>query len=182
MKISTIQRLGLSSLVVAVASFTHQPAMQAETRSPVREAVSQQISDRSHDIAANLFSRNTTTKQPTSTIAQASAASTNILASGAFVGDDHPTSGNARIVEENGQKYLELDEAFRSDAGPDLVVLLHEEAVPESYNGNYVNLGQIQRTVGAQRYAIPADVDLQSFQSAVIWCREFAVTFGYATL
>lgn len=115
---------------------------------------------------------------PASTLTQAGTS-----ASGVFVSDAHPTAGNARIVEANGQRYLELDESFRSDAGPDLLVLLHQEAIPESYDSdNYLNLGPMQRTAGAQRYAIPADADLQSFKSAVIWCREFDVTFGYATL
>ena len=155
MKIPIAQILGLSGLVVAIATFTHPSAMQAEVRSPIAEAITQQTASRMSELAA----------------------------SGAFVSDAHPTIGNARIVEENGQRYLELDESFRSDAGPDLVVLLHEEAVPKSYEGDtYLNLGQMQRTVGAQRYAIPADADLQAFQSAVIWCREFGVTFGYATL
>ena len=176
MKISVVQRLGLSGLMVAIATFTHQPAMQAEVRSPLAEAITQQIASRSTHPSDSILASSAAIASPNTTLAQAAA-------SGAFVGVDHPTSGNARIVEENGQRYLELDESFRSDAGPDLVVLLHEEAVPESYSGdNYLNLGQIQRTVGAQRYAIPADIDLSAFQSAVIWCREFAVTFGYATL
>lgn len=166
MKVSLLQRIGLSSLAVTLAAFAHQPAMQAEVRSPLTTTLTSQI--------ANQINQRSTTL-----IAQAKA-----LKAGTFVADDHPTSGGARIVEGvDGQHYLELDASFRSDAGPDLVVLLHNEAVPQSYNSsNYVNLGQIQRTVGAQRYAIPAGVDLASIQSAVIWCREFNVTFGYATL
>ena len=169
MKISVIQRLGLSGLVVAVATFTHQPAMQAdEGLSPINKATAQQLASQTTQ-SNGLFNN--------------SAAIAQLPSSGAFVSDAHPTSGNARIIEENGQRYLELDESFKSDDGPDLFVLLHEEAVPESYSGdNYLNLGRMQRTAGSQRYAIPADVDLSVFQSAVIWCREFGVTFGYATL
>lgn len=156
MKISVAHSIGLSGLAVAIATFAYQATMQAEVRSPVAEAI----------------------VAPMSARAQATTA-----ASGSFVGEAHPTSGDARIVEENGQRYLELDESFRSDMGPDLLVLLHEEAVPESYDGDsYLSLGQLQRAAGVQRYKIPADVNLQAFQSAVIWCREFDVTFGYATL
>ena len=181
MKISAIRVIGLSGLVVAVATFIHQPVMQSEVRSATSETIAQKISDPSSNISP--FSNTANTHLSASTATQASSISANVLAIGTFVGDSHPTSGNARIVEENGQRYLELDESFKSDAGPDLFVLLHEEAVPESYSdSNYVNLGRVQRTVGAQRYAIPADVDLEAFQSAVIWCREFGVTFGYATL
>lgn len=106
----------------------------------------------------------------------------NMPAGAAFVGEDHPTTGSAQIVEIEGERYLEFDAAFRTDAGPDLVVLLHKEAVPTSYSSeNYINLGQVQRVAGKQRYAIPAEANLESIQSAVIWCRQFDVTFGYAT-
>ena len=151
MKGQLLNKIGLSGLMIAIAALSYQPITQAELTLPT-------------------------------------ALSTQILAQGAapvasFVGDaQHSTTGSAQIVEVEGQRYLEFDGAFRTDAGPDLVVLLHNEAVPESYNAdNYINLGQVQRVAGAQRYAIPADADLASVQSAVIWCREFNVTFGYAT-
>lgn len=102
---------------------------------------------------------------------------------GAFEGVAHPTSGSATIVEENGKRYLEFDAAFRSDSGPDLLVLLHKEAVPQSYSPDqYVSLGFLQSVEGNQRYEIPDDVSIEDFQSAVIWCREFNVTFGFAPL
>ncbi|MGF1521384.1 MAG: DM13 domain-containing protein [Leptolyngbyaceae cyanobacterium] len=104
-------------------------------------------------------------------------------ASGAFEGVAHPTSGSATIVEENGKHYLEFDAAFRSDSGPDLLVLLHKEAVPQSYSTNqYVSLGFLQSVEGSQRYEIPEGVAVEDFQSAVIWCRQFNVTFGFAAL
>jgi hypothetical protein len=100
-----------------------------------------------------------------------------------FVAVAYPTTGAARVVEMDGQRYLELDAAFSTEPGPDVFVLLHSEAVPETYNSeNYINLGPMQQAAGMQRYAIPPEVDLAMVNSAVIWCREFDVTFGYATL
>lgn len=102
---------------------------------------------------------------------------------GAFVAQAHPTSGNARIVTEKGQKFLELDSAFKSDSGPDLFVILHRSLPPQDYDSkNYVNLGKLQKTNGAQKYSIPADVNPADFSSVAIWCRQFNVTFGYAAL
>ena len=102
--------------------------------------------------------------------------------SGTFVGVGHSTEGTARIVSENGKRYLEFDQAFRTDKGPDLFVLLHRETRPQTYRtSDYLNLGRLEAVKGTQRYPIPDDVNLETFRSAVIWCRQFNVTFGYAT-
>lgn len=104
---------------------------------------------------------------------------------GTFVDAEHPTEGMARIVTENGDRYLEFDETFRSDSGPDLYVILHRAGEPPVggiQEQDYVTLAPLQSTTGTQRYAIPADVNLDDFNSAVIWCRMFNATFGYATL
>ena len=100
-----------------------------------------------------------------------------------FVGAAYPASGSYSIVEEGGQAYIELDDSFSTQAAPDLFVLLHTEAVPQSYAPeSYLNLGMLQQVTGTQRYAIPAEVDISAFESVVIWCRQFDVTFSYAAL
>lgn len=84
---------------------------------------------------------------------------------------------------QGGQRYLEFDQAFRSDSGPDLFVLLHKDSTPTSYAADrFVNLGELQSVSGKQRYAIPDSISLADLNSAVIWCREFNVTFGHAVL
>lgn len=103
--------------------------------------------------------------------------------SGKFVRADHPTQGTASIVTKNGKQYLQLDRSFKTDNAPDLLVLLHQQSSPKDYRGdNYVNLGRLQKITGAQLYEIPADVDIKRFKSAVIWCRIFNSTFGFAPL
>ncbi len=108
------------------------------------------------------------------------------LASGQFVTveQDHATTGTARIVTENNQRYLEFDAAFDTARGPAVeVVLYRNSTVPVNLDEkDYVTLAPLQSFTGAQRYAIPADLDLSTYQSVAIWCREFNVTFGYAAL
>ena len=108
------------------------------------------------------------------------------LASGTFVAGEKPTTGEARIVTEDGHRYLEIDAAFStSDQGPDLHVLLDTpEQPPQTYQnlGSAINLGRLHDYNGAQRYPIPDTVDLSSFKSVVIWCRMANATFGYAPL
>ncbi|MEM8612924.1 MAG: DM13 domain-containing protein, partial [Cyanobacteria bacterium P01_H01_bin.105] len=102
---------------------------------------------------------------------------------GSFVTVSSDTSGGATVINENGKYYLELDGSFSTEEGPDLFVLLHKEAIPQSYSAEqYVNLGDLQSIEGSQRYEIPEGISIEEFKSAVIWCRQFDVTFGYAAI
>jgi hypothetical protein len=115
-----------------------------------------------------------------------------VVKSGSFKSGEHATQGKARIIMQNGKPFLELDQGFKtSSAGPDLVVALHRSGnvlgstTPPAYplkNGEYVVLAPLRKFNGAQRYAIPANLNLANFRSAVIWCRQFNATFGAATL
>lgn len=112
--------------------------------------------------------------------------------SGTFVDGEHPTTGTASLVEQDGKPMLELDEGFEtSTSGPDLFVVLHRapdvigSTVPPAYplkEGDYVIVAPLEAYSGAQRYEIPADVNLNEFESVVIWCRRFNATFGAARL
>jgi Electron transfer DM13 len=104
-------------------------------------------------------------------------------ATGRFISVEHPTVGQARIVQEGTKHYLVFDKTFRTLAGPDLFIILHRAAIPKIYTQkDYVLLGKLKNTAGEQRYEIPANVDPNAFQSVVIWCRQFSATFGYAKL
>ena len=105
------------------------------------------------------------------------------LASGSFVKSEHPTQGMVTIINSGGTKYLKFDSSFKSDDGPDLIVLLHRQDSPKQYRkGNYLSLGRLQKVAGTQMYKIPAGVDIKQFKSVVIWCRQFNATFGFARL
>ena len=102
---------------------------------------------------------------------------------GTFVGSGSKNvSGSTQIFTYRGRRYLYLDQAFQSNNGPDLFVLLHNQARPQSYRNNYQNLGRLKKVSGRQWYEIPAGVNLANAKSVVVWCRQFNVTFGYATL
>lgn len=133
-------------------------------------------------VSAQVLSRSAApTAQSSMQYAQAVA-----IATGTFTAAEKPTTGTARIVREGGQYYVELDSAFStSDQGPALHVLLDTAAQPPaSYKdaSQVVNLGPLQRFSGAQRYAIPDNVDLSRYHSVVIWCQMANATFGYAPL
>lgn len=108
-----------------------------------------------------------------------------IAKSGAFIAAEHPTQGTARIVNENGKRYLEFDQAFKSDMGPDLHVILHSDnTLPKGglKEKDYTVISRLQKVSGTQRYAIPNNINLANYRSVAIWCRMFNATFGYAPL
>ncbi|NJR38063.1 MAG: DM13 domain-containing protein [Leptolyngbyaceae cyanobacterium CSU_1_4] len=123
---------------------------------------------------------------------QASAISGQTIRSGTFVSAEHPTEGTVRLITQNNQSSLELDQNFKtSENGPDLVLILHRSAdvigstQPPTYPlaaEDYVVLAPLQKFEGAQSYPIPDNVNLTDYQSAVIWCRQFNATFGAAVL
>ena len=47
---------------------------------------------------------------------------------------------------------------------------------------DYLEIAPLQSFRGQQRYLIPEDIDLATYSSVAIWCRQFNVTFGYAEL
>lgn len=111
---------------------------------------------------------------------------------GNFISGEHTTQGTASITTKSGQSFIELDKSFKtSSSGPDLVVILHRSdnvigsTKPPAYplkKGDYVILGRLQKFSGAQSYAIPKNINLADYKSAVIWCRKFNATFGAAKL
>ncbi|MGD1912166.1 MAG: DM13 domain-containing protein [Rivularia sp. (in: cyanobacteria)] len=107
-----------------------------------------------------------------------------IVASGNFVKQEKATRGKAKIVNINGKRYLEFDKAFSTSEGPDVKIILHRNSsVPLNVReGNYITLARIKSFKGAQRYAIPENVNLANYKSVGIWCEEFNATFGYASL
>ena len=123
--------------------------------------------------------------QPQAETVAETPASGSIQASGDFIDAEHPTKGTASIITENGKKYIQFDDNFKSDDGPDLFVILHRDdklPITGIKEADYVSIAALKSTNGSQKYEIPESVDLANFKSVAIWCRKFNATFGYAVL
>ncbi|MBE9198461.1 MULTISPECIES: DM13 domain-containing protein [unclassified Nodularia (in: cyanobacteria)] len=119
---------------------------------------------------------------PTST---ATTVASSVAKSGNFQAAEHPTQGKVSVITEAGKRYLEFDQSFKTDHGPDLFVILHRSSVPPVsgiQEKDYVSIAALQKINGTQRYALPDNVNLADFKSVAIWCRQFNATFGYAVL
>jgi hypothetical protein len=99
---------------------------------------------------------------------------------GDFVGLEHDTSGDAIVLADgSGERFLRF-EAFETSNGPDVnVYLVNSEAdgIDDS-----IDLGDLKGNIGDQNYAIPAGVDLDRYDTVLIWCVRFSAPFGQADL
>lgn len=113
-------------------------------------------------------------------------AGTVILKTGEFIGADsfHQAKGTATIYNHSGDLFLELSN-FEVTNGPDLFVNLSKHPSPrnkEELGDTTIQLARLKGNIGNQVYQIPSDVDISSFESAVIYCKAFGVIFGTANL
>ncbi|GAA4019013.1 DM13 domain-containing protein [Allokutzneria multivorans] len=185
--------LAVGVVVVAVGLWLFQP-WRLFTSSTVDEALPMAPVAVSSS-AAPTTSASTTSAAPSaapssavpSSAAPSSARPTTVeLASGAFVTQEHKTTGTAKVLKlADGNRVLRLEGLATSD-GPDLHVWLTDATAGGSWgkydDGRYVKLGALKGTHGNQNYAIPAGADLGGLRSVVIWCDRFNVAFGSAPL
>lgn len=115
-------------------------------------------------------------------VAAAGAEAATIVAQGSFRGADEFHFGRgtvALVAAPSGESVLRL-ESFSVRNGPDLHVYLSPD--PAGYAGEVLDLGPLQATDGSFNVPIPAGVDLERYQSVLIWCDPFAVLFAVAPL
>lgn len=107
-------------------------------------------------------------------------------AHGAFLSQEHETTGEARVIFLDADTNFVRLEDFATTSGPDLRVWLSEEAAGGNWfkyrKAGHVDLGALKANRGNQNYAVPAGTDLERFQSVVIWCQRFFVAFGSAPI
>lgn len=92
--------------------------------------------------------------------------------------------GQGRLTVYDG--LLHLEEDFEVGPGPKFHVYLVPEAevTPDTRVNEtmYVDLGRLKAFSGSQNYPIPDGVNVQDFQSVVIWCEQFNVLISPAKL
>lgn len=109
------------------------------------------------------------------------------LVEGTFIDRIHPGEGTAVVLTDGSeQRFLRFEEDFAVDNGPDLDVYL-VAGVPADgdaglFDDDFINLGDLTGNIGSQNYEIPIDVDLEVYNTVVIWCVRFGVAFNAADL
>ena len=82
----------------------------------------------------------------------------------------------------SGERVLRFESDFVSDPGPDLDIYLSAATSADGDNDafltDFVNLGDLISTTGAQEYVIPDGLDLAAYDTVSVRC----VAFGAADL
>ncbi len=114
-----------------------------------------------------------------------------ILKQGSFVGQTgHTVKGDIKVIEVNNENYLRF-ENYEQTQGPDVFAYLTpsespntREEIEESkkirINGG-PDGGEIVKE-GNFNQKLPSDIDPSKYKGVAIWCDEFSVPFGYASL
>ena len=101
-------------------------------------------------------------------------------ATGSFTGaNDHITTGGVSIIKTaGGGAVVILDTNFSLDGAP-------EPSVGLGKDGEYVkasDLGELGELNGLQVFVVPASVNVDDFNEVYIWCDQFDVSLGVASL
>lgn len=94
--------------------------------------------------------------------------------------------GTWKIVRDGGKTYVVLDDAFSTKSAPDLKIFLSPNASASLDNRNTTQgstmVAVLTSNRGAQRYEVPAGVDLQRFKSIAIHCEKYTKLWAAADL
>jgi hypothetical protein len=112
-----------------------------------------------------------------------------VLLTGKLITHEHRTSGTVAVLAlPDGSRILRIENLDTSD-GPDLKVWLSDAKVTPGRagwhvfdDGGYRSLGSLKGNHGNQNYALPHDLNLDTYRSVAIWCDRFNVSFGAAAL
>ncbi len=111
------------------------------------------------------------------------------------VADDHggtwtkryqTIKGTWSIVETSEGRFLELDDTFKTRKAPDLKLFLLPRAAADVTPDNAVEgsvlISKLRKAKGAQRYELPADLDLDEFSTLVLHCEQYTKLWGVSEL
>ncbi len=97
----------------------------------------------------------------------------------------HKGEGEATVYDLGSEGRIVRFENFNVTNGPDLRVLLATHPDPQGRSDvdqGYIELGKLKGNIGNQNYTIPSDINLDEYNSIVIYCKPFHVVFSVAPL
>ena len=104
--------------------------------------------------------------------------SATMLASGVFEGrSEHITTGGVSIMRDGDKVFVVLGEDFSLDGAPSPVLGFGNGEYDESSEFSVLN-----KITGRQVYELPATIDAAAYSEVYVWCKDFSVPLGVASL
>jgi hypothetical protein len=100
-----------------------------------------------------------------------------ILLQADFEPESHEVAGRALVIETEDMLTLRFED-FETINGPELHIYLSSSLEDE----DFIDLGIIKATKGNVNYELPMDIDLEHYNTVLVWCEPFSVLFSYAVL
>ncbi len=101
-----------------------------------------------------------------------------IVTSGDFSGlSDHVTTGRVTIRKDADAYYVVLEDDFSLDGAPDPTLGFGD--------GDYLietQFSALNNKSGYQTYKLPAELDPSQYSQIYVWCEEFSVPLGVASI
>lgn len=101
-----------------------------------------------------------------------------LIYSGSFQNSARYDASGTVEVYDNGTTRTLAFKNFKGENGPDLKVYLSTNLSGD----DFVNLGELTAVSGNFNYTLDSSVDLDKHRNVLIWCEDFSVLFGSATL
>jgi len=108
----------------------------------------------------------------------AASAQEQVLASGAFSGKSgHTASGGVRIVRTGAGVTVVLGPDFKFDGAPDPKLGFGKDGYVKA-----TQFSVLKSNNGEQTYDLPAGLDPADYNEVWVWCEQYSVPLGVATL
>lgn len=100
-----------------------------------------------------------------------------LVAMGELLPRFRPATGQALLLEFDGQKVLRFENLEIAN-GPSLHVYLSKGL----NNENVIDLGENLATKGDVNYSVPASINIKEYHYVLIWSQKYSVLFAYTDL
>jgi hypothetical protein len=119
-------------------------------------------------------------------LAVPSPAQPQVVHQGTWTAKGFDVDGTWKIVREGGKTFVVLDDSFNTKSAPDLKIFLSPNGAAGLDNRNATQgsalVAVLRSNRGAQRYEVPAGVDVSSFRALVIHCEKYTKLWAAADL
>ena len=105
---------------------------------------------------------------------------------GSWTKKRYSIEGTWQIVEEGGKHWVILDGKFKTKNAPDLKLFLSKTSAGDLGDKNAISgaafIAELKSNKGAQRYEIPASIDVDAYNTLVLHCEKYTKLWGVAPL